>query len=206
MQVPIFMDTHHRHGFLHRLDVPSSGLILAAKTYEAFYDLQVQLCAGKMAREYTVLAHGWVPRSLREIMAHTNWRGEEATIAGGRGKPSYTTFAAAAYGLHEVGSVSGLAVRILTGRRHQIRIHLSHVGHPALHDGLYTSSASYECDAALCPRNSLHRHRLAFMDVRHIAREAIAPLPPDLVHAFQQLRSRNQLSASPLEACSRELN
>eukprot|EP00435_Cladocopium_sp_Y103_P053406 s256_g17.t1 len=51
-------DVEHNYGFLHRLDVPSSGLILLARSYEAFYDLQLQLYSGLMVREYTVLCHG----------------------------------------------------------------------------------------------------------------------------------------------------
>ncbi|CAE8594767.1 unnamed protein product [Polarella glacialis] len=56
-------------GFLHRLDVPSSGLILAAKTYEAYYDLQGQLNSGEMMRDYVVLLRGWMSPARSEVMA-----------------------------------------------------------------------------------------------------------------------------------------
>ncbi|CAE7202513.1 TBCK [Symbiodinium necroappetens] len=50
-KLPILHDEEHEHGFLHRLDVPSSGLILAAKSFECYYDLQVQLVTGQILRD-----------------------------------------------------------------------------------------------------------------------------------------------------------
>eukprot|EP00439_Symbiodinium_sp_Y106_P023961 s5821_g2.t3 len=55
---PIFRDAEHGFGFLHRLDTPSSGLILTAKSFEAFYDLKLQLNTGAIVRDYVVLCHG----------------------------------------------------------------------------------------------------------------------------------------------------
>lgn len=58
----ILDDADSDFGFLHRLDVPSSGLILAAKTYAAYYDLQLQLRSRSLARDYVVLNHGKLKR------------------------------------------------------------------------------------------------------------------------------------------------
>ena len=69
---PILHDKDFDQGFLHRLDVPSSGLLLLAKSYEAFCDLSVQLAAGQLQRDYSVLAHGWMKR--QEIRAQLYWR------------------------------------------------------------------------------------------------------------------------------------
>ncbi|CAK9073428.1 unnamed protein product [Durusdinium trenchii] len=68
-KLPILRDEAHEHGFLHRLDVPSSGLILAAKSFEAYYDLQVQLVTRRVPRDYLVLCHGWMEAHLSEITA-----------------------------------------------------------------------------------------------------------------------------------------
>ena len=57
-QWAIALDSEHAFGFLHRIDVPSSGLVLVAKTYKAYYDLQLQLNVGKLSRDYVVLCHG----------------------------------------------------------------------------------------------------------------------------------------------------
>merc|ERR1712032_1352310 len=86
----LLRNTEHRHGFLHRLDVPCSGLILVAKTYEAYYDLRVQLAAGGISREYVVLCHGWVPPPLQVITARVCTREALPTSAGQQGKPSRT--------------------------------------------------------------------------------------------------------------------
>ena len=67
----ILWDTSHQHGFLHRLDVPSSGLILVAASYRAYYDLQFQLATAGLLRDYVVLCHGWGQRS--EVRARVHW-------------------------------------------------------------------------------------------------------------------------------------
>ena len=67
------LDPDHNFGILHRLDVPSSGLVLVAKTYKAYYDLQLQLNVGSVTRDYVVLCHGWMSPKLREITARAYW-------------------------------------------------------------------------------------------------------------------------------------
>ncbi|CAE8733389.1 unnamed protein product, partial [Polarella glacialis] len=66
-------DVRHQRGLLHRLDVPSSGLVLAAKTYEAYFDLQLQLQTGSVIREYVVLCHGWLEPSRGQVEAPIHW-------------------------------------------------------------------------------------------------------------------------------------
>lgn len=78
-------DTGHNRGFLHRLDVPNSGLLLVATSYGAYYDLQLQLAAGHLGRDYLVLVHG--SAALRNLQARVSRRGDRS-VAGGRGRPS----------------------------------------------------------------------------------------------------------------------
>ena len=66
---PILFDAEATFGFLHRLDVPSSGLLVCARTYEAYYALRVQLAAREILREYRVLSHGWVNEQRAEVRA-----------------------------------------------------------------------------------------------------------------------------------------
>ena len=77
----------HNCGFLHRLDVPNSGLLLLSTSYRAYYELQLQLATGRLQRDYMVLAHGVA--SLRDLRARVQRRGERS-VAGGRGRPSHT--------------------------------------------------------------------------------------------------------------------
>lgn len=174
--MPILEDKEFGQGLLHRLDVPSSGLLLMAKTYEAHCDLSVQLAAGHLERDYSVLAHGWAVD--RKISAQLYWRRAPVTKAGGRGKPSLTQVKVSKYFLALSSAVTLLAIRIFTGRQHQIRAHLAHVGHPVLTDGKYSSGASYGSDVRLSSHNALHRERLAFRDLQGQRREVTAEFSP----------------------------
>ncbi|CAE8591706.1 unnamed protein product [Polarella glacialis] len=194
----IVHDEEHQCGFLHRLDLPSSGLVLAAKTYEAYYDLKVQLNAGEIARDYVILCHGWVRPCLKDIMAKVYWRGLLPTIAGDQGKPSWTRLKVTAHAWHRSTALSLVAVRIATGRRHQIRSHFSHVGHPTVCDGKYTAEATFQSDQDFCARNFLHRYRLAFKDLAGKDHEVMMPVPADLVISLQRVTARDSQSAETI--------
>ncbi|CAE8590760.1 unnamed protein product [Polarella glacialis] len=215
-QCPILGDATHGNGFLHRLDVPCSGLILAAKTYEAYYNLQLQLRAGEIARDYVVLCHGWVPPCRAEVSARVDWRREEVpvvgargsgsrqkitTTAGSQGKPARTYLKVLAHASHDASALSLIAMRIATGRRHQIRSHLSHVGHPTGCDGKYAAETTFQSDLSLCGRLCLHRYRLAFQDASGLTQEALAPVPADLTECLQKLTARS-LKQSNQSDCS----
>eukprot|EP00929_Paragymnodinium_shiwhaense_P091073 TRINITY_DN51119_c0_g2_i1.p1 TRINITY_DN51119_c0_g2~~TRINITY_DN51119_c0_g2_i1.p1 ORF type:complete len:1092 (+),score=161.17 TRINITY_DN51119_c0_g2_i1:435-3278(+) len=182
-------------GFMHRLDVPSSGLILAAKTYEAYVDMTCQLSSGKVVRDYTVLCHGWMPAALREVRARVSWRGTTATTASSTGKPSITRTKVVS---HLVSSASEaftvVSIRIATGRRHQIRCHTSFIGHATVTDGMYTSLATATSDVEWCTRNFLHRHRLSFLDAAGRPQEVLARLPEDLCESLQCLAAKDTVS------------
>lgn len=88
---PIARDDARRGGFLHRLDVPSSGLVAVARTYEAYYDLLFQLNEGSMEREYLVLGRGWSPPSRSSIGARIYAPvGGDASLICSRGRLSST--------------------------------------------------------------------------------------------------------------------
>ncbi|CAE8619200.1 unnamed protein product [Polarella glacialis] len=194
----ITRDEEYQCGFLHRLDLPSSGLVLAAKTYEAYYDLQVQLNAGEIARDYVILCHGWMRPSLKDINAKVYWRGLPPTIAGDKGKPSLTRLKVTAHAKHSSTALSLVAVRIATGRRHQIRSHFSHVGHPTVCDRKYTADATFQSDQHLCARNFLHRYRLAFKDSAGKDHEVMMPVPADLMISLQCVTARDTQSAKTI--------
>eukprot|EP00435_Cladocopium_sp_Y103_P034503 s1211_g8.t3 len=185
----ITQDSSHSYGFLHRLDVPSSGLVLAAKTYEAFYDLQIQLAAGHIGRHYVVLAHGWMPRTTKKIHAFLWWQGGSPTVAGATGKPSATElrcmFRSSA--CRGSGSFSLLRLRIFTGRRHQIRSHLAFIGHPVIHDAIYSSYHTVGEDQLLCTRNFLHRYSLSFDTASGEPTTVRMPCPADLLTSLKQV-------------------
>ncbi|CAE8602521.1 unnamed protein product [Polarella glacialis] len=195
---PIVCDPEYQLGFLHRLDVPCSGLVLAAKTYEAYYDLSLQLNAGEISRDYVILCHGWIRPSLKDIRASVSWRGLEPTSAGEQGKPSLTRLKVIAHAWRETVALSLVAVQIGTGRRHQIRSHFSHVGHPTVCDGKYTAEATFQSDRDFCARNFLHRCRLAFKDSAGKSHEVTMSAPTDLVSSLQHVISRDSMSTDTI--------
>merc|ERR1712061_781089 len=93
-----------------------------------------------------------------------------------------------------------MAIQIVTGRRHQIRLHTSHIGHPTVCDGKYAARDMLRSDSSWCPRNFLHRYRLTFRDREGTLREALAPLPHDLTKALGELSGCDAASKEALEA------
>ena len=193
----IAFDPDHGFGFLHRLDVPSSGLVLVAKTYKAYYDLQLQLNVGTLSRDYIVLYHGWLSPELREISARIYWikdSGLPSKIQR-EGKPARTCVKVLAHTWRGTGKYSIVSVRIITGRQHQIRAHTAHVRHPTVCDDIYADSTTFLSDREWCARNFLHRYRLAFKGGSGAMQETIAPLPLDLTKVLESLEPRNSQSA-----------
>lgn len=134
-------------GFIHRLDQMSSGLILAATRYESLLFLQLQMCCYDIARQYFVLCHGPVRPSAEVLqMRGRILEGERSTrcTQGGRsrvdarGKPAESRALPAAHlQLQAEGAFTAVVISIVTGRQHQIRAHLQHIGHPSVYDGRY---------------------------------------------------------------------
>mmetsp|Transcript_10346 Transcript_10346/g.29226 ORF Transcript_10346/g.29226 Transcript_10346/m.29226 type:complete len:222 (-) Transcript_10346:73-738(-) len=140
---PLSYDEHFEHGFIHRLDVPSSGLILAGTTYEGLYSIRWQLNSHGIHREYFIVSHGKVCPGVRCIRGRIDIRAaltnECATISP-RGKPARTHVKAVAHAPWTgpgACAASLTAVRIHTGRRHQIRVHVQYCGHAPVADGRY---------------------------------------------------------------------
>ncbi|CAE7506259.1 unnamed protein product [Symbiodinium natans] len=184
-QFPVLSDLSAAKGFLHRLDVPSSGLILVAKSYRAYFDLQLQLQTGSLLREYVTMCHGWLSSQRASVRARVHvWRNGQLDHASVSpcGKVACTRLKVVGYFVAGA-SCCLLAIRLVTGRMHQIRLHMAHIGHPTLLDGKYSATSTIRSDGQ-CPRNFLHRYRLAFNAAgENVA--ASAPLPADLADFMQ---------------------
>jgi 23S rRNA pseudouridine1911/1915/1917 synthase len=144
-----------RPGIVHRLDKDTSGLIVVAKNDRAHRGLKAQFSdhgrTGPLLREYEVLVWGAPLPPLGSINApiarHPTNR-LKYTVAPARGREAVTHYRTLAkYSLPDAASkdktvAARLACRLETGRTHQIRVHMAHIGHPVIGDPLYATGFS----------------------------------------------------------------
>jgi len=141
---PLVWSPEQSFGFLHRLDIPSSGLVLAGTSFEGYFWLRLQLDTQRLRREYMVICEGLPAASLGKVVARVDVAPEpsQRRSINDSGKPSQTWVRLQTHfrGSPELGParLCITAIRILTGRRHQIRVHMRHSGHPTLADARYT--------------------------------------------------------------------
>jgi 23S rRNA pseudouridine1911/1915/1917 synthase len=171
-----------RPGIVHRLDKDTSGLLLVAKDDEAHNFLVEAIRSRKVERRYLALVRGHLGAPSGTIDApvgrHPVRRRLMAVTPGGR--PSITHYRV----LASTGVVSLLDVKLETGRTHQIRVHLSHLGHPVLGDSAYGGRNELSKDLGLS-RPWLHAWHLGFphpTDSRPI--QVTDSLPPELSAAL----------------------
>jgi 23S rRNA pseudouridine1911/1915/1917 synthase len=179
-----------RPGIVHRLDKDTSGLIVAAKTEAAHQALSRDFAARRIERTYLALVWGVPAPAAGEVVGNIGRspidRKKMAVVGAGRGKPAVTRYRV----LRVFGGVAALVeCRLATGRTHQIRVHLTHIGHPPIGDPVYGGRAGREARRAgdlgtriaAFPRQALHANRLGF---QHPATgEQIrfdSPLPADM--------------------------
>ena len=163
----------------HRLDRDTSGLLMVAKKRSALVELHRMLRDGEVEKLYLALASGRPPKAEFEISEalhkYVTAQGERRVSVTGAGRASRTRVRV----LQSGGGYSLLELRLLTGRTHQIRVHLAHVGHPVLGDTKY---GDFELNRKTGgKRLFLHASRLA---LRHpVTGEALtlqSPLPAEM--------------------------
>lgn len=149
-----------RPGIVHRLDKDTSGLLLVALTEPSRLALSAAFARREVRKEYLALVSGLPPErgECREALGrHPTAKIKMAVLPEARGgKPAHTAWTRLWHTPDKRFSL--LAVRIHTGRTHQIRVHLAHLGHPLLGDRLYAPAPVRD----LAPRQMLHAWRLAF--------------------------------------------
>jgi 23S rRNA pseudouridine1911/1915/1917 synthase len=174
-----------RPGIVHRLDQGTSGVLVVARTAEPYARLARAFAAREVEKSYLGITYGSPSPASSTIEApigrHPQKRKEMAVRPGGRpARTGYRTVAAKA-------GISLLEMDLATGRTHQIRVHLKHIGHPLVGDPVYGEARwkalprPIQAPLRDFPRPALHAWRLAF---RHPETGAPlrfeAPVPEDL--------------------------
>lgn len=170
------MNSSERPGLVHRIDKDTSGLLVIAKTEAAMTHLAKQFEAKTSEREYVALVWGNVAEDKGTIEGnlarHVKDRMQMAVFADPEiGKPAITHYQV----LERFGYVTLISCQLETGRTHQIRAHLKHIGHPLFNDERYgghlilkgTTFTKYKQFIDNCfkiiPRQALHAKTLGFI-------------------------------------------
>ena len=175
-----------RAGIVHRLDKDTSGLLVVAKTLEAQTDLVRQLQARSVKRHYYALVHG-EPSPSGEVNApigrHPVQRTKMAVVPGGR--EALTRYRV----VERFARATLVECELATGRTHQIRVHMAHIGHPLVGDATYGKAKSADPRLDAFPRQALHAWQLGLIHPR--SSEACrwqSALPADFDELLQRLR------------------
>ena len=168
-----------RPGIVHRLDRYTSGLLLVAKNDRAHQILAAQFSGREVEKVYLALAHGTVKQESGRIqrpIARDPARRVRMTARLAEGRAAWSEYRV----LRRFNGFTFLEVRIGTGRTHQIRVHLSSVGHPIAGDTLYGAPANVGGMPPL-GRYFLHAHRIRFrLPSTGEPHELLSPLPREL--------------------------
>jgi len=168
---------------VHRLDRETSGVLAIAKNPYVHQNISEQMKINQVEKHYVALVHGWVEQETGTVDAPIDRDPEVPAyrIVTPDGYPSVTHYRV----MERFPEATLVAVRLETGRTHQIRVHMKHLGHPLVGDAMYGLP---EAEGTIS-RHALHASRLAF---RHpVTRERMefeAPLPEDIVEELSRQR------------------
>jgi len=169
-----------RPGIVHRIDKGTSGVLLVARTDAAHRHLAAQFANRKVEKTYLALVEGSVKQDTGEItspITRDPVRRTRMTAKLGHGRAALTSWRV----LERLPDLTLLEVRIGTGRTHQIRVHLSSIGHPVACDALYGADAHPHGRPPL-HRLWLHAWRIRFTSPSYGQPVSIeAPIPSELV-------------------------
>ena len=174
-----------RPGIVHRLDKDTSGVMVAAKNDMAHHYLARQIRDKDARREYRAIVHGnIVPRAgviTGDIGRHPTDR-KKMAIVRENGKPATTHFEV----LERFGSYTYVSCRLETGRTHQIRVHMTSIGHPLVGDPKYTAKKNPFAIVG----QALHSLTLSLTHPRTGTEMTFtAPLPADMEEILHTLHS-----------------
>ena len=189
-----------RPGIVHRIDKETSGLLLVARTERTHRALSAAIAGRRVIRRYAAVSWGHVEQDEvtveKPLARDPRDRRRMAVVKTGR--PAKTTLVR----LARFDAVDLLRAQLHTGRTHQIRVHLSSIGHPVIGDDTYGGGGGRKVVALPPKRHFLHAAWLRFRHpVTGDALDLRSPLPPDLRAALAQVARDPTLltTADPLD-------
>ena len=210
-ELPLFNSDDPRPGLIHRIDKNTSGLLVVAKTMEAKVSLSLQFFEKTTKRRYVALVWGDLQNNEGTITGNIGRSLKNRQVftvfpEGEHGKPAVTHYKV----IERLGYVNLVECRLETGRTHQIRVHMKHIGHPLFNDDNYggdqilrgTTFTKYRQFVANCfamiPRQALHAQMLGFVHPA-TGEEMVfeSELPDDLANVI--VKWRNYLSNRTLQ-------
>ncbi len=193
-----------RSGVVHRLDKETSGILIIAKTPEAFHKMQEQFKLRMVTKKYLALVHGLIADENGTIKADVGrlpWNRERfGVMEEGEGKESETNYKVMKrfrvkpsendLRKHPGRDYGFSLVELMpkTGRTHQIRVHMKSIGHPVVADEFYAGRKTARDDRKWCSRLFLHAAAIEFCHpITHEMVNLEAGLPQDLKNALTHL-------------------
>ncbi|MDD2634566.1 MAG: RluA family pseudouridine synthase [Bacteroidales bacterium] len=201
--LPMFTGKEVRPGLVHRIDKDTSGLLVVAKSEVALNKLAKQFYDHSCKRSYIALVWGNLPEESGTITGHVGRNLKNRKIMdvfpdGEYGKAAITHYRV----IERLGYVNLIECRLETGRTHQIRVHLKHIGHPLFNDAEYggdkilkgTTFTKYKQFVENCfkilPRQALHAKSLGFIHPstgEHVHFDSV--LPDDMQTCIDKWRN-----------------
>jgi 23S rRNA pseudouridine1911/1915/1917 synthase len=161
-----------RPGIVHRLDKATSGLIVVAKDDEAHRKLSAQFARREVQKKYIAVVHGWMKNdkgTVSSSISRDRVHRTKMTTRREKGREAITHYIVKQRIDSALGKFTLLELKIDTGRTHQIRVHLSSLGHPVVGDTLYGAPKDLRGKSqhiATLSRNFLHASELKFQHPR----------------------------------------
>jgi len=184
MKYMLERDEQYKIRFINRLDMDTSGLLIVAKNSHCQDDLSKQMAKNAVVKKYVAVVHGTFDEEDGMIDLPIGRVSEDHVIRGvmENGSPSVTRYRV----LERFAEHSFLELQLETGRTHQIRVHMSYIGHPLVSDVLYGKG-----EAEFIERQALHA---AYLSFRHPVNGEFlkieAPLPKDILDLLGKLRKK----------------
>ncbi len=193
------IENEQRPGIVHRLDKDTTGVLLAAKYPVAQQRLTALFALRQIRKDYLAICinnpgHGEIKASIGRHPVHRKLM----SVVEKGGKDSFTTYETLTYN----GQLSLVNLRLITGRTHQIRVHMKHLGFPVLGDPLYGNISINKKfkESDQIERQLLHAHCLQFIHPMTQEKLTItAPLPQDMTKLINRIDSTGILKLSSFD-------